>query len=391
MTARFFYDDVHRAAFKAILAHHSEYQQPPSQEAFGRDFPTYRLSDAPDPLDYYLDEIKHAHKNTLLEYGLSDAVDAWKDDDPAEALQILTRTIADVNSEISSSRIVDITQTGPQRVDRYKAYSKREGSLRGISSGFHSIDQYTQGWQPGQFIVFVGPPAAGKSTLMLLAAMAAHRTVYSPAFFGFEMSNEEQEERYDAIRAGVSHTKLRSGRLPSDDIEKIAKAMRRDELLRPLHFSEDISSTTTVSGLSAQIDRLNPSIVFVDGMYMMEDDQGELKGSPAAITNVTRSLKRLAQVKRIPVVGSTQVLLWKMDRKKGVTQNSIGYSSSFLQDADGLIAVEQTDDPQVNKLKSLKQRNAPGFEVLVEWDWETGRFQELEDVERRDDEDPAKF
>ena len=44
----------------------------------------------------------------------------------------------------------------------------------------------------------------------------------------------------------------------------------------------------------------------------MDDEQGEPKGSPQALTNITRSLKRLAQRFDIPIVGTTQVLSWKI-------------------------------------------------------------------------------
>ena len=54
-------------------------------------------------------------------------------------------------------------------------------------------------------------------------------------------------------------------------------------------------------------------------------------GSPQALTNITRSLKRLAQNQDIPVVGTTQVLSWKLGNKKSrrVTADSIGYTYLF--------------------------------------------------------------
>jgi hypothetical protein len=119
-------------------------------------------------------------------------------------------------------------------------------------------------------------------------------------------------------------------------------------------------------------------VVYVDGVYMLEDENGEPKGSPQALTNISRGFKKMAQNLQIPFAISTQVLLWKMDRKKGVTTGSIGYSSSFGQDADVLVAVEPTEDDNINKIKIIDGRNVKRMEIYVEWDWDEGTFMEVE-------------
>ena len=86
----------------------------------------------------------------------------------------------------------------------------------------------------------------------------------------------------------------------------------------------------------------------------------------------------MAQNKQIPIVITTQVLEWKMDKKHGVQAGSIGYSSSFAQDADCMVAVEKTDDPKINFLKIVIARNSPPVGVYVEWDWEHAKFDELD-------------
>lgn len=67
-----------------------------------------------------------------------------------------------------------------------------------------------------------------------------------------------------------------------------------------------------------------------------------------------------------------------MDKKSGITANSVGYSSSFAQDADALIGVENTDDPRIKKIKIVIARNSPPVDFFVQWDWETGEFIELD-------------
>jgi hypothetical protein len=79
-----------------------------------------------------------------------------------------------------------------------------------------------------------------------------------------------------------------------------------------------------------------------------------------------------------------------MSRKHGVTTQSIGYSSSFGQDSDVLVGVENTDDDVISKVKILDGRNVRKLEFYVKWDWDHGVFEELEPGEEEMDDAEAE-
>ena len=392
ITPNYFASDEHKRAYKHILEHIQKYSEVPSVEAFLTKFdPAYKITEPEDSLQYYVDTLTENYEYFLLEDGIVQMADLFDAGETDEARRMLAVTLNNLNREIAKTRFTDLTETGEKRIERYKKYATSEGALKGISSGFASIDQATGGFQKKQLTTFVGPPKAGKSTIMLLAMMAAHRAFYRPLFIGFEMTNEEQEERHDAIRAGVSHKKLREGTLSRQEMEELEKMTRRLELMPALIFSEDTHAASTLSGVGSLVDKFKPDIVFVDGVYMMQDELGEKQGSPQALTNLTRGFKRMAQNLNVSMAISTQVLEWKMDRKKGVTSNSIGYSSSFAQDSDNVIAVENTDDVAMKKLKIVLGRTAPGMETFLRWDWSTAEFEELDDPEEYGEDEEPKF
>jgi replicative DNA helicase len=135
-----------------------------------------------------------------------------------------------------------------------------------------------------------------------------------------------------------------------------------------------------LNAIQAKIIQHRPDIVFIDGVYMMDDQDGAEKGTPRALTNVTRGLKRLAQNYRVPIVGTTQALSWKTTSKKGVQADSIGYTSSFVQDSDLVIAVDHDEDRQdVAQLKVLLNRMGPRGEFSIHWDFDTMNFTQLDD------------
>jgi hypothetical protein len=66
-------------------------------------------------------------------------------------------------------------------------------------------------------------------------------------------------------------------------------------------------------------------------------------------------------------------------KKGNVTADSIGYSSSFFQDADVIFGLqrEEEDIDDTRLLKVLASRNTGPMEVSLLWDWNTGEFREL--------------
>jgi hypothetical protein len=380
ITADFFEDAMNRKLFRTVQEFKLNYGKVPTLDVLHKDYPTVKLPDPDEhPLAYLLDQMRESRRYNILAEGVMRASELLQMGDSEQSLDVLAQAMSQVHNEIPRSIIDDLTaETLERRRAAYAELRKRDGRLRGIPSGFYSIDRATQGFQSQQLVTFVGLPKAGKSTLLLLAAMAAHEHAFRPLIVGFEMSNEEQQWRHAALLARVSHNRLQAGELTRDEEKRLDRAWRRLIAMPEFFMSADISSATTLSGLQAQIERCEPDIVFVDGVYMMRDEQGEAQGSPQAITNITRGMKRLSQSLELPIVQSTQALAWKTDKRRGITGDSIGYSSSFLQDSDLVIGVEQTPVDEINKVKILAARNAAQMEKYVRWDWDTGTFEELD-------------
>jgi replicative DNA helicase len=229
---------------------------------------------------------------------------------------------------------------------RYEEMRSTPNSLRGIPTGFFGLDRITSGLRPQQFVVFVGEPKRGKSLFALIIANSCHIHGKIPMFVSFEMSIEEQEARYDAIISKTPFNKILRGELDNKEMERIRRALMQRKNMQPFIFSEDTSSLTTISALTGKVKEYSPDLLIVDGVYLMDDEEGEAKGSPQALTNITRGLKRMSQKLDIPVVATTQALGWKLGNKKtrAITTDAIGYSSSFVQDADLVLGVERNPD-----------------------------------------------
>lgn len=377
----FFQDEQHAALYAWMIEFFGRYGKPPTPDAMRRNHPWFKVVKAPEEMDWYIDTLLEAREYALLYDALAEAEAAIKVRDTESAKKIVQQCMSQVAAEISPLR--DLNLSDPKTVAawlaEYEELEQRGSDLIGLPTGFPTIDRATAGYQAEQLITIIGLAKAGKSTGLLLTAKAVHDSGRIPLFIGFEMSNDEQKTRYAAIRARVNYHRLFTGRLHPAEKKQFEKALHELENTPDLWLTADPSATSTISGIQAKLDTYDPAILLVDGVYLMVDEISGEQNTPTALTNITRNLKRMAQRHRIPIVCTTQALSWKTQKKRGLTVDSIGYTSSFAQDSDVILGLESVEeDEDRKKLKIVAARNLRNRVVEINWDWDTGQFEEMD-------------
>ena len=373
-----------------ILNYWREYSTIPTARAFKQEYADLRLLNAEnEPFQALIDEIYIAYKQQHLVQAITSALPALNNNETEEAFNKLSEGLQKASVEVARLRDVDLTQSWEGRLAKYEEMRNTPNGLRGIPTGFLGLDRITAGLRPQQLVTFVGEAKKGKSLMTLIMADAAHNHGITPMYVSFEMSIEEQAARYDAIISGIPHTRIIRGDLTAQDMEKLSKALSLRKNMQPFVMTEDAHSLTTVSALAGKVQQHRPRLLIVDGVYLMDDENGEPKGSPQALTNITRALKRLAQRFDIPIIGTTQVLSWKLGNKKSrqITAEAIGYTSSFAQDSDLVLGVES--DPDVDNqaiIRVILSRSSPKGEVRIKWDWDTMNFTEVDEDDTGDND-----
>lgn len=373
-----------------VLNYWREYSTIPTARAFKQEYADVRLLNAEnEPFQALIDEIYIAYKQQHLVQAITSALPALNNNETEEAFNKLSEGLQKASVEVARLRDVDLTQSWEGRLAKYEEMRNTPNGLRGIPTGFLGLDRITAGLRPQQLVTFVGEAKKGKSLMTLIMADAAHNHGITPMYVSFEMSIEEQAARYDAIISGIPHTRIIRGDLTASDMEKLSKALSIRKNMQPFVMTEDAHSLTTVSALAGKVQQHRPRLLIVDGVYLMDDENGEPKGSPQALTNITRALKRLAQRFDIPIIGTTQVLSWKLGNKKSrqITAEAIGYTSSFAQDSDLVLGVES--DPDVDNqaiIRVILSRSSPKGEVRIKWDWDTMNFTEVDEDDTGDND-----
>ena len=373
-----FLDDDNKRVWSFVRKHYTEYSEVPTAVTVKDNYPNFKVLDVQDNIEYLFDTMVDFRRRLLTRQGLESAIEMLQDNNHDAALLAMEATITRVNEQgVLGTHEIDLTKNTEERYKDYQALQNEE--FLGIPTGFAKIDEATAGLQGGQLITVIAPPKTGKSQIALKIAINVHQQGYIPMFQSFEMNNHEQQQRHDSMRAHISHSRLRRGKLLPAEEGRYVDVLNEMEKEHSFHLVDAVNGIT-VSALAAKIEQTKPDIVFVDGVYLMLDEVTGEMNTPQAITNITLALKRLAQKIYKPVIITTQTLLWKMRAGK-VTADSIGYSSSFFQDSDVILGLEPVEeDEDIRLLKIVASSNSGPSEVALTWKWETGCFHDEDDA-----------
>jgi replicative DNA helicase len=386
ITADFFNDPQWRRVYEYLIDHWRKYSVPADEQVVHGNFPHLRWEPTSYPFEYLVDALRVRRAKAIALDGLNaaanlvgsaDSADTWRmlDIMREAAMQARIETAAplDISHEEMEADLDDVLW---ERIDN-------PGFLRGISTGFNGIDYVTGGLQPEQLVVLIGLPKSLKSSVLLYMALEAQRLAKSGLFMGFEMSNAEQRDRAASLLSGVGLTKILNGTFTDREREGIMKAWALRRNMRQIIFSADLSNGTTVSGVQGKILDYDPDVVFIDSAYLMTSELAKVEQQSAqALTDIARSLKKLAQSQKIPIVVTTQA---SSTRSRGgkLNADSAMYTQAWRQSADVLLGVErddpeQPDDGEVTiTLKVLATRSGPRTDTKIVWDWSKGRCIEV--------------
>ncbi|MDX3232858.1 replicative DNA helicase [Streptomyces sp. ME19-01-6] len=271
--------------------------------------------------------------------------------------------------------------------DEYDERAKNEGRLTGLATGFSDLDSLTQGFQPGQMIVVAGRPAMGKSTLgidFVRACALKHRL---PAvFFSLEMGQQELVRRILSAEARAPLHGINSASLPEPVMEKVNRVTA--ELMgAPLTLddSPDLDLVTIRAKARKLKEKQDLSLIVVDYLQLMHQGGRRAPSRQEEVSEISRSLKRLAKELEVPVVALSQLNRGpeqRTDKKPMVSD--LRESGSIEQDADMVILLHREDayekeSPRAGEADLIvaKHRNGPTATITVAFQGHYSRFVDM--------------
>ncbi|MEZ6055681.1 MAG: replicative DNA helicase [Planctomycetaceae bacterium] len=250
----------------------------------------------------------------------------------------------------------------------------QEGTISGVPTGFHGLDDMISGFHGSELLVLAARPSMGKTALVCNFALAVAQSGSPVLLFSLEQSKLELAERLLCIFAKIDGHKLRQGDL--DEVAQHTLMQGADEMRQLPIFIDDVAGRTMsqIAAIARRISRRHGlGIVIIDYLQLIESED---KNTPREqqISSITRRLKFLAKDLSIPVIALAQL-------NRGVEQREdkrprladLRESGAIEQDADIVMflhrpeAYDPEDRPGEADLIVAKNRSGPIGTVHLVW------------------------
>ncbi|MEX0934341.1 MAG: replicative DNA helicase, partial [Candidatus Saccharimonadales bacterium] len=272
--------------------------------------------------------------------------------------------------------------------DRIEELSKDKGKLRGIPTGFRSVDNILAGLQNSDLLILAARPAMGKSSFALnIAHHVAIDEGIPVGLFSLEMSQEQLVDRLLSAEAGVDSWKLRTGNLDDKDFAKIGDAMG---VLSEAPIFIDDTPMANVMDMRTKARRIQSQhglgLIIVDYLQLMSGRGNYGENRVQEVSEISRGLKGLARELNIPVLALSQLSRSVESRSPQIPQLAdLRESGSIEQDADVVMFLYRedyynpdTDRQGLSDLFVKKHRNGPTGQVELYFHAEKTQFREIE-------------
>ncbi len=263
---------------------------------------------------------------------------------------------------------------------------ENQGSVTGLPTGFHDLDEMTAGLQPSDLIILAARPAMGKTTLALnIAEYGALKTKKSVAVFSMEMSSSQLAFRLLSSIGRINATRLRTGQLEDEDWSRVNMAIK---MLSDVKIFIDDTPALSPDVLRSKARRIKREhdlgLIVVDYLQLMQVP-GSAENRTNEISEISRSLKALAMELKVPVIALSQLNRGLESRTdKRPVMSDLRESGAIEQDADIIMFIYRDEyyhkdsaDKGLAEVIISKQRNGPTGTVKLKFFGEYTRFDNL--------------
>jgi replicative DNA helicase len=303
-----------------------------------------------------------------------------------DLLDYSERKIFSIKEESLQGDFVSLKEVLPQTFEQIEDYSKREGHVTGVPTGFPELDSLTSGFQNSELIIIAGRPSMGKTAFALnVAENVAVNKGLPVCIFSLEMAKEQLSQRLLCSRARISSHQLRTGRIADHQWTNLSIAVGP---LSEAPIYLDDSASLTVMEIRAKARRLklkfDIGLVIVDYLQLVRGHR-EAESRQQEITYVSQSLKALARELKIPVIALSQLSRQVETRGSDARPklSDLRESGALEQDADLVIFIHRSLDDEghpgnIAEIRIDKQRNGPTGIIKLAFVKDFARFELLD-------------
>lgn len=324
-----------------------------------------RLPAAQETLAYYVDQVEERHIFNNVRDRYAELRDGLRDRNIEAMRPIIHQMHTAMNSHRErGQQVVGIGAAIQMAVDRLER-TQGMGGITGIETPWPTMNEMTGGYQDADLITVVGRPATSKTYNLLYQAMTAHAAGHSVLVVTTEMGIEQLARRYIALRTGVNPDLLKRNMVSTYTMQRIAALqaeMISDTNLRI--FS--VGMGARISAIEALMQEFGPSIVFLDGTYLVHPSVTQPMKRIERVAEVFDELKGLTITSNTPIVNTMQFNRQAGKGGKDGSLETIGFTDAVGMHSSIVIGLKHgpTEDPRASRtMEFLKGREGEVGEI----------------------------
>lgn len=357
LNKEFFSDYVDEYTY--IVEHLKNYGNIPDKASFLSKFPTFDIVEVNESPKYLIDKLYDDKNTRALASIFNEIKDNLMSDNLDKAMDIYMNS---AESLLKAKHIdsVDILKD----TNRYEAYLERCDNFDKyyVKTGFKELDEIVGGWdREEELATIVARSNQGKSWVLFKCAVAAVEQGLRVGLYSGEMSERKVGYRVDTLISNISNSAITKGDRSVQNIYKKyldELPTRFDGCLKVL-TPNMIDGPAGVTALRAFIERDKLDILFIDQHSLLEDDR-HAKAPFEKAANISKDLKNLQTLKRIPIIAVSQQN--RNSTENGVGLEHIAQSDRIAQDSTIVLFFEQKDG--IMTMHLVKSRDSVNMKDL---------------------------
>lgn len=316
--------------------------------------------------EIYAKQLRETSRLRALRKAAMAVVDAANLNDAIEAAGALNGTLA----SIPRGRAASYEEMVYAYLDRQQSKTPPVA----LDWGLQQITEIAP-LRPGRFVVVGADSSVGKTAFALQAAYHIARSGKRVAFYSYETSLEDGEDRLMANAADVPLPRSKAQQLTRSDLARVTGEIQR-EGKTPLRMVE--SAGYTVGELRTDIVANRIQVAFIDYVQLIpgkDDSRWE------TVTRTSMELHTMAQQLGCTIVALSQVTLPQAGKgqkvRPTIDKHSLRESRQLTNDADLILLLDLADPsfpsgPRVLKVAKNKEGRLGG--MYLDFDPEHMRF-----------------
>lgn len=281
----------------------------------------------------------------IVQLGYAGAEDA----EPEVLVDEAQQLVFGVGRDADKTDYASVAEMMDPALEEIDLISQQGGLAQGVPTGFHRLDELTNGLHGGQMIIIAARPGVGKSTLamdfMRSASIVNGKT---SILFSLEMSKNEIMMRLLSAETEIDLSKLRGGNMEAGDWQRLVE---RTEQIREAPLYVDDSPNLTMMEIRAKSRQLKQKhgldMIVLDYLQLMSSGK-RVESRQQEVSEFSRQLKLLAKELDVPLIAISQLNRGpesRTDKKPQIAD--LRESGSLEQDADMVMLLYRPDSQEL--------------------------------------------